>query len=89
MGIGASISLVTVGAILAFATNFNVSAVDLQVVGIILMASGGVGLLLALAVWTPPQRLVDSRPYYDDSRPYYDDSRAYEESRTTEGGPMF
>jgi hypothetical protein len=51
MGIGASIFLIAVGAILAFAVTAEVSGLDIQVVGWILMAAGGLGLLLSLIFW--------------------------------------
>ena len=50
MGIGASITLLAIGAILAFAVNATISGLDINVVGIILMACGGLGLLLTLLV---------------------------------------
>ncbi|HEX6936225.1 MAG TPA: DUF6458 family protein, partial [Actinomycetes bacterium] len=45
MGIGVSIFLIAVGAILAFALNVDVSGVDLSVVGYILMIVGLIGLI--------------------------------------------
>lgn len=48
MGIGASITLLALGAILTFAVNATVSGLDIDVIGIILMVCGGVGLLLTL-----------------------------------------
>ena len=48
MGIGVSIFLIAVGAILTFAVETTVSGIDINVVGIILMIVGGVGLLLSL-----------------------------------------
>jgi hypothetical protein len=39
--VGAGISLVVIGAILAFAVRTDASAVDLQVVGLIFMVAGG------------------------------------------------
>ena len=47
MGIGASLFLIAVGAILAFAVTAEVSGLDIEVVGWILMALGGVGILLS------------------------------------------
>ena len=41
MGIGASLFLIAVGAILAFAVTAEVSGLDIEVVGWILMALGG------------------------------------------------
>lgn len=52
MGIGASIFLIAVGAILAFAVNVTTEGVDLNMVGVILMIVGGVGLLLSLLFWS-------------------------------------
>jgi hypothetical protein len=48
MTIGAALFLIAVGAILKFAVTASVADVDLQVVGVILMIVGGVGLLLGL-----------------------------------------
>ena len=51
MGIGTSIFLIAVGAILAFAVNATVQGLDLVVVGWILMGVGALGVLLSLAFW--------------------------------------
>ena len=49
MGIGVSIFLIAVGAILAFAVNLDTSGgVNLDTIGVILMVVGGIGLLAAL-----------------------------------------
>jgi hypothetical protein len=54
MGIGTSIFLIAVGAILAFAVHVtnNTSGVDLHTVGWILMIVGAIGALLSLAFWS-------------------------------------
>ena len=52
MGIGVSIFLVAVGAILAFAVNAPNRGVDLNMVGVILMIVGGIGMLLSLLFWS-------------------------------------
>lgn len=52
MGIGVSIFLIAVGAILAFAVNVATSGIDLNMVGVILMIVGGMGLLLSLIFWS-------------------------------------
>ena len=44
MGIGGSIFLLAVGAILAFAVNAHISGIDINIIGWILMACGLVGL---------------------------------------------
>ncbi len=51
MGIGVSIFLLALGAILAFAVDFTVSGLDISVIGIILMVCGAVGLLLTMLVF--------------------------------------
>ncbi|CAN5190767.1 hypothetical protein BH24ACT10_BH24ACT10_16180 [soil metagenome] len=51
MGIGVSVFLLAVGAILTFAVQATVSGLDIQVVGIILMICGAVGLLLTMLVF--------------------------------------
>jgi hypothetical protein len=51
VGIGASIFLIAVGAILTFALDLRVGGVDLDVIGWILMAAGALGLIMALLIW--------------------------------------
>ncbi len=52
MGIGSSIFLVAVGAILAFAVHItNHSGIDIQTIGWILIIVGAVGVLLSLVFW--------------------------------------
>ena len=59
MGIGASILLLAVGAILAFAVkSTTVWGVDVHVVGYILMAAGGVGLIWSLIVMSMSRRRI-------------------------------
>ncbi len=48
MGIGVSVFLLAVGAIMAFALNVEVEGVELNTVGIILMVVGAIGLLVSL-----------------------------------------
>ena len=52
MGIGVSLILIAIGAILAFATTAEVSGVDLQTIGWILLVVGIVGALLSLIFWS-------------------------------------
>jgi uncharacterized protein DUF6458 len=52
MGIGVSIILIAVGAVLAWAVSAEASGVDLQTVGVILLIVGIVGLLLSLVFWS-------------------------------------
>jgi hypothetical protein len=48
MGIGVSIVLIAVGAILAFGVHVRSSGIDLNTIGVILMVVGGIGLVVAL-----------------------------------------
>jgi Domain of unknown function (DUF6458) len=52
MGLGVSILLVAVGAILAFAVNATVSGVDIHTIGWILLIVGIVGGLLSMVFWS-------------------------------------
>jgi hypothetical protein len=51
MGLGTSIFLIAVGAILAFAVNATVQGLNLITVGWILMGVGALGVLLSIAFW--------------------------------------
>jgi len=51
MGIGASVFLLAIGAILAFAVDYTVNGLDLNVVGFILMAAGVVGLFTTTLIF--------------------------------------
>ena len=68
MGIGTSIFLLAVGAILAFAVTDAISGVDLTAVGYILMAAGAIGLLLTMLIFNrdraPRDRVVRERDVY-------------------------
>jgi hypothetical protein len=56
MGIGVSILLIAIGAILAFAVSVTVSGIDLATVGVILMIVGAIGLVVDLLIWAPRRR---------------------------------
>ena len=51
MGIGVSVFLLAVGAILTYAVEVTTSGVDLDTVGVILMICGAIGLLVSLLFW--------------------------------------
>jgi hypothetical protein len=51
MGIGVSVFLFAVGAILTFAVNATVSGLDIATVGVILMVAGALGLIMTVAVF--------------------------------------
>ena len=52
MGIGVSVFLIAVGAILTWAVNVTTSGVDLDTVGVILMVVGALGLLMSMLFWS-------------------------------------
>jgi Domain of unknown function (DUF6458) len=52
MGIGVSLILIAVGAILTWAVTDNVSNVDLSTIGVILMVVGLAGGLISLMFWS-------------------------------------
>ena len=59
MGIGTSIFLIAVGAILRWAVTADVEGINLDVVGLVLMICGVVGLLLSLfwmTLWADRRR---------------------------------
>ena len=67
MGIGGSIFLLALGAILAFAVNAQISGLDINVVGWVLMAAGLIGLIITIWFWnsrrTPrTTTVVEERP---------------------------
>jgi Domain of unknown function (DUF6458) len=61
VGIGASVFLLALGAILTFALNVRVGFLDLDVVGWILMAAGALGLIVSMIVWSNRRRTVVTR----------------------------
>ncbi|MDP8969495.1 MAG: DUF6458 family protein [Actinomycetota bacterium] len=50
MTIGGSIALIIIGAILAFAVEFDVAGIEIQTIGVILMIGGLIGLVFGLAM---------------------------------------
>lgn len=50
MGLGLGILLLVIGAILAFAVEYNLSGIELSTIGYILMAAGVLTLLLGLVM---------------------------------------
>lgn len=71
MGIGVSIFLIAVGAILTFAVNATLSGVSIETIGVILMIAGALGLIVTLMIFGPRRRaaggVVEERVY--DDRP--------------------
>ncbi|MDP9021876.1 MAG: DUF6458 family protein [Actinomycetota bacterium] len=71
MTIGGSIALIIIGAILAFAVEFEIAGIDIDVVGFILMVGGLLGLIFGLSMLrrtrgpvVEERRIVDDRDVY-------------------------
>jgi hypothetical protein len=61
MGIGTSIFLLALGAILTFAVEASVAGIDIATVGVILMVAGILGLLISLFLLSGDRRGVVAR----------------------------
>jgi phosphate starvation-inducible membrane PsiE len=61
MGIGTSLFLLAVGAILKFAVTDSIAGVELATVGVILMAVGILGLLISLFLLSQSRATVARR----------------------------
>jgi len=64
MGIGLSIFLIAVGAIITFAIHASVAGVSLSTIGIILMVVGVLGLIVAMTIFggsRSSDRVVEER----------------------------
>jgi Domain of unknown function (DUF6458) len=74
MGLGVSIFLIAVGAILTWAVTLNTNGIDLNTVGVILMIVGILGLLLSLLFWSSWGGFGWRREtvYREGGDPYYD-----------------
>jgi hypothetical protein len=68
MGIGTSLFLIAVGAILYFAVNADLSGIEISTIGIILMVIGVVGLLISLFMVSSARR--DTRTVVRDRDVY-------------------
>jgi hypothetical protein len=62
VGIGASIFLIAVGAILTFALNVHLGGINLDIVGWILMVAGVLGLIMTALIWGRRRDVVASEP---------------------------
>ncbi|MGC4808057.1 DUF6458 family protein [Micromonospora sp. DT233] len=62
MGIGASIFLIALGAIFAFAIEADTGWLNISVVGLVLMLAGIVSLLTTLYFWNRGRRTVVAAP---------------------------
>jgi hypothetical protein len=69
VGIGTSIFLIAVGAILAFAVNIETSGIDLNTVGVILMLVGVIGVILSAIFWNSWGGFRRTEVYEDGGAP--------------------
>lgn len=80
MGLGTSLFLIAVGAILKFAITTTAHGVNINTIGVILMIVGGVGLIISLfwmTVWADRRRTATAAPAYERDRPVVRDPDAY------------
>ena len=72
MGIGTSIVVFAIGAIMRFATTVHTTNFNIHTIGVILMIVGAVGTVLSLVFWSSwggfHRREVYDREEYDDGR---------------------
>jgi len=67
MGIGVSLLLIAVGAILIWAVDVSVSGLELKTIGVILLVVGAIGALLSVIFWSTwggpgrRERIVEER----------------------------
>lgn len=66
MTIGGSIALIVIGAILRFGITWKPVNVDLQVIGLILMIAGGLGLIVSLVVLATRRRSRGTAQVYEE-----------------------
>lgn len=66
MGIGGSIFLIAVGAILAFAVDADLGWISVSTVGWVLMLAGLVGLIMTSWFWQSRRRTVVAEPVHEE-----------------------
>ena len=70
MGIGTSLLLIAIGAILYFAVNADISGLEISTIGLILMVIGVVGLLISMFFLSQARRGPTERTVVRDREPY-------------------
>lgn len=70
MGIGTSIFLIALGAILYFAVNADVSGLEISTVGLILMICGALGLVISLFLMSRTRAAPVEQPVARDREHY-------------------
>ena len=74
MGLGVSLILIAVGAVLAWAVNVTTSGVDVNTVGVILLIVGIIGAILSMIFWSSwagPGYFTRRRTIVDEGPPGY------------------
>lgn len=70
MGIGGCIGLIAVGAILTFATDWHMAGVNLDLVGLIMMAVGVIGVAAYVSIFKR-RRIVEPVPVVEERDRHY------------------
>jgi|HubBroStandDraft_6_1064221.scaffolds.fasta_scaffold54584_3 hypothetical protein len=84
MGVGTSIVLIAVGAILRFAVSVTTTGFNIHSIGVILMVVGVLGLLLSIVFWSSWGGFGGGNGYRRQRRVSSDGAGGYvEEDRTT------
>jgi hypothetical protein len=81
VGIGGSIFLIVLGAILAFAVDVSLGWLNVSVVGWVLMLAGVAGLVLTTWFWRSRRRTVVATPVQQPPAVPVQDDRVVEEYR--------
>jgi hypothetical protein len=70
MGIGTSLFLIAVGAILYFAVDADISGLEIGTIGVILMIVGVIGLVISVFFLSSARRATTDRTVVRDREPY-------------------
>ncbi|MFD4568026.1 hypothetical protein ACFVXW_32430 [Streptomyces sp. NPDC058251] len=70
MGLGGCIILIAAGAILTFATDWNMQGVNLHLVGVIFMIVGLIGVATFSSIARRRRVVVPSAPVVEEERPH-------------------
>lgn len=70
MGIGGCIGLIAIGAILTFAVDWHMAGVNLDLVGLIMMAVGAIGLASYVSIFKK-RKVVEAMPVMEERARHY------------------
>ncbi len=74
MGLGVSLILIAVGAVLTWAVHVSTNGVDVNAVGVVLLVVGLIGAVLSMifwSTWAGPGYFSRRRTYVDEGPPPY------------------